>query len=93
MFILFNYFSEQDHRPTNLSLKNTISVVNAAGRWRRKYRKTSVSHSSRSNSAVRPKSRTTSAANQSKKQSFYGIFFKARCCRDLHGPTKSTSRR
>lgn len=68
------YFSEEDHKLTNLTLKNTISVVNAAGRWRRKHRKTSVSHSSRSSSTVRPKSRTSSASNQSKKQQFHGNF-------------------
>ncbi|XP_018564642.1 probable tubulin polyglutamylase TTLL2 [Anoplophora glabripennis] len=56
--------SEEDLAPTKLTLKSTISVVNAAGRWRRKHKKMSASHSSRSNSAIRSKSRTASTANQ-----------------------------
>ncbi|KAJ8913513.1 hypothetical protein NQ315_017063 [Exocentrus adspersus] len=50
--------------PAKLSLKNTVNVVNAAGRWRRKHKKMSASQSSRSNSAARPRSRTASASNQ-----------------------------
>lgn len=53
---------ENIETPNNVSLKNTISVLNAAGRWRRRYKRMSAHHSSsRSSTAGRPKSRTTSA--------------------------------
>ncbi|XP_050501600.1 probable tubulin polyglutamylase TTLL2 isoform X2 [Diabrotica virgifera virgifera] len=54
--------SKEDQENSKLSLMNTISVVNAAGRWRRKQKKMSAIQS-RSNSAIRIKSRATSANN------------------------------
>jgi hypothetical protein len=56
-------FSEEDaERTKNTAFNSTLSVLNAAGRWRRKHRKMSAKQiSSRSNSAVRAKVRTVSA--------------------------------
>ncbi|KAG5879647.1 hypothetical protein JTB14_034447 [Gonioctena quinquepunctata] len=64
VYSIFSEDTEEDMREdienAKVSLMNTISVVNAAGRWRRKQKKMSALHS-RSNSAVRTRSRSTSA--------------------------------
>ncbi|KAJ3633636.1 hypothetical protein MTP99_010573 [Tenebrio molitor] len=53
---------EDAERTKNTAFNSTLSVLNAAGRWRRKHRKMSAKQiSSRSNSAVRAKVRTVSA--------------------------------
>ncbi|XP_057667585.1 probable tubulin polyglutamylase TTLL2 isoform X1 [Diorhabda carinulata] len=64
---VFDIFSDEpvddrntDQENKNMSLINTISVVNAAGRWRRKQKKMSAT-CSRSSSAIRVKSRAASA--------------------------------
>nr|CAI5847521.1 unnamed protein product [Callosobruchus analis] len=60
---VFDIFTEENNENKNdqnckMSLTNTVSVVNAAGRWRRKHKKSAVS---RNLSAVRSKSRVNSA--------------------------------
>ncbi|XP_074031183.1 probable tubulin polyglutamylase TTLL2 isoform X2 [Leptinotarsa decemlineata] len=52
--------AREDIENAKLSLMNTISVVNAAGRWRRKQKKMSALHP-RSGYAIRTRSRSTSA--------------------------------
>lgn len=57
-----------DFREDNkLTLTNTVTVMNAAGRWRRKHRRM-LAINSKNCSAVRSKSRTNSANIQSKEQ-------------------------
>ncbi|CAG9854207.1 unnamed protein product [Phyllotreta striolata] len=60
VFDICNDCEENREDQENIALMNTISVVNAAGRWRRKQKKMSAANS-RTNSAVRIRNRTTSA--------------------------------
>ncbi|KAJ8981724.1 hypothetical protein NQ317_003789 [Molorchus minor] len=50
---------EEEIDPPKLSLKNTITVLNAAGRWKKKHKKMSALQSSRSNSGIRGKNTAT----------------------------------
>ncbi|XP_019867531.1 probable tubulin polyglutamylase TTLL2 [Aethina tumida] len=58
---------ENRNETEKLSMANTVSVINAAGRWRKKHRKMSSRQASaRSNSAVRTRVKNSSASNNKK---------------------------